>query len=109
MPQLVSDMATSTGDTYAFDTNTPGGYTLEGHATNTTSLDKIRQGDWDFVVLQEQSQRPSLPEADVNAYVYPFAKRLNDSIVKYNACAETTFFMTWGRENGDASNCPTIP
>ena len=109
MPQLLVDVATSVGDVVVKDQNTPGGYTLEGHSINNISLDKIRQGAWDYVILQEQSQRPSLQESYVEEFVYPYAKRLNDTIVKYNACAETSFYMTWGRENGDASNCGIWP
>lgn len=109
LPNLIQQVATSIGDTFTYDTSTPGGYTLQGHATNTTSLDKIRAGNWDYVVLQEQSQRPSFPDAQVANEVYPYAQRLNDSIVKYNPCAETTFYMTWGRENGDTANCGGWP
>ncbi|MBV1923627.1 MAG: T9SS type A sorting domain-containing protein, partial [Flavobacteriaceae bacterium] len=50
-----------------------------------------------------------LQDEYVEEFVYPFAQRLNDTIVKYNDCAGTTFYMTWGRENGDASNCGDWP
>ncbi len=109
LPQLLNDAAASVGDNVITDQNTPGGYSLEGHSTNAISLDKIRQGNWDFVVLQEQSQRPSLQDEYVEVNVYPYAQRLNDTIVKYNFCSETAFYMTWGRENGDASNCSIRP
>ena len=109
LPQLLVEAAASVGDIVVKDQNTPAGYTLEWHSTDVTSLNKIKQGTWDFVVLQEQSQRPSLWDAYVEEYVYPFAQRLNDTIVKYNPCAETAFYMTWGRENGDPSNCSAWP
>ncbi len=109
LAQTLEDVAASTGNTVIADTNTPGGYTLEGHTTNSVSLEKIKYGNWDFVVLQEQSQRPSLPIADVETLVYPFARKLNDSILTHNPCAETAFYMTWGRENGDAGNCKFWP
>ena len=109
LPQLLEDVASSAGDVIIKDSNTPGGYTLELHSQNTGSYIKIRSGDWDFVVLQEQSQRPSLTEAEVETLVYPYARQLNDSIVKYNPCGETAFYMTWGRKNGDASNCTIWP
>jgi hypothetical protein len=109
LPQLVADMAASTGDTLIFDSNTPGGYTLEGHFTNTTSLSKIMAGNWDYVVLQEQSQRPSFPISQVEAEVFPYARGLDSIINQYNVCAETVFYMTWGRKNGDAANCASWP
>lgn len=109
LPQMVAYMASSTGDTLCFDSNTPGGYTLQGHSTNAISLSKIAQGNWDFVVLQEQSQLPSLPISQVQVEVFPYARLLDSLITHQNSCAETIFYMTWGRKNGDASNCPTWP
>jgi len=109
LPSLVQQAAASTGNTFTYDSNTPGGYTLQGHSSNSTSQNKIKNGTWDYVVLQEQSQRPSFPDSQVSFEVYPFAQQLSDSIVKYNPCAKTTFFMTWGRENGDAGNCAGWP
>ncbi len=102
-------MANSVGDTLIYDSNTPGGYTLQGHSTNSTSLEKIMEGRWDFVVLQEQSQRPSLPIEQVVMNVFPYARFLDSVNIAHNPCGETLFYMTWGRKNGDASNCPTWP
>lgn len=109
MPQLVANMALSLGDTLIFDSNTPGGHTFQQHTTNTTTLNKIGQGGWDYVVLQEQSQLPSFPINQVETGVLPFAAQLNDLILESSPCAETIFYMTWGRKNGDAGNCPNWP
>ncbi|HEY0029708.1 MAG TPA: T9SS type A sorting domain-containing protein [Bacteroidia bacterium] len=109
LPQMLADVAASTNDTVLFDSNTPGGYTLEQHSTNATSLNKIAIGNWDYVVLQEQSQLPSFPDAQVQSSVLPFAKSLDSTINADNLCGETVFYMTWGRKNGDASNCASWP
>ena len=109
LPLLTYNLALSLGDTINYDSNTPGGYTYQGHATNATSLAKVAQGDWDFVVLQEQSQKPSFPPSQVATEVYPYAQILVDSIKSANACAEPLFYMTWGRKNGDAGNCASYP
>ena len=109
LPLLTYNLALSLGDTINYDSNTPGGYTYQGHATNATSLAKIAQGNWDFVVLQEQSQKPSFPPSQVATEVYPYAQILVDSIKSANACAEPLFYMTWGRKNGDAGNCASYP
>ena len=105
LPTLISNLATSSGDILIKDQNTPGGYTMEGHSTNTTSLSKISSDNWDFVVIQDQSQRPSFPPSQVETEVFPYAKILNDSVVANDTCSETLFFMTWGRQNGDQDNC----
>ncbi len=109
LPALVADIAQSLGDSLYHDRNTPGGYTLEGHSTNATSLAKINQGNWDYVVLQEQSQRPAFEAYYVQNDVLPYASQLNDSIKAADSCTQTVFYMTWGRKNGDQINCQFDP
>ena len=38
LPQTVADLATSMGDSLIFDAYTPGGYTLQMHSTDATTL-----------------------------------------------------------------------
>lgn len=105
LPSLVAQMAQSGGDNIQTEDNLPGGYTFELHAGDPTSLQKIAQGNWDYVVMQGQSQRPAFPESQVQSYVYPYARKLDSLIKASNPCGRTMFFRTWGRKNGDASNC----
>ena len=109
LPQMLSNLALSNNDTVSYDSSMPGGYTFESHTTNAVTLNKIAIGNWDFVVLQEQSQRPAFSPAQVAAEVYPYAQILNDAIEAANPCTQTVFYMTWGRQNGDAANCPFYP
>jgi hypothetical protein len=69
----------------------------------------LTSGNWNFVVLQEQSQLPSFPDDQVAVEVYPYARILDSVINLYNPCAETVFYRTWGRKDGDASNCASWP
>ncbi|MFM7015203.1 MAG: DUF4886 domain-containing protein, partial [Bacteroidota bacterium] len=109
LPMLLSNVAQSTGDSIIYDSNCIGGYTFQLHSTNATTMQKIAQGNFDFVVLQEQSQLPSFPISQVQSSVYPYAQQLDSLITAANPCTETVFYMTWGRKNGDASNCPNWP
>lgn len=109
LPQMTASVALSAGDTLVFQSNVPGGTTLRQHSTNATSLGLIAQGNWDYVVLQEQSQYPAFPDAQVAAEVYPFARKLDSLITAANGCTETVFYRTWGRKNGDQQNCPFFP
>ncbi len=109
LPNLVYQFSLSKGDTIITGSNTPGGYTFELHTTDSTSLAKIYSEQWDYVVLQEQSQLPSFPPSQVAQEVYPFATMLDSMIHDNNSCSETVFYMTWGRKNGDASNCAGYP
>ena len=97
LPQLFVDLSRSGGKEVIVDSNTPGGYTLEQHATNSTSLEKIAVGIWDYVILQEQSQIPTIDHWRYNS-MYPAARLLDSLIHEHNE--QTAFFMTWGRKYG---------
>ncbi len=112
LPQLTADCALSIGFAgmpLEVASSTPGGTTFQMHTTNATSQNLINQGNWDYVVLQEQSQLPSFPDGQVAAECFPFATQLNNQILAVDSCTETVFYMTWGRQNGDASNCASWP
>lgn len=106
LPLMVSEFALNTGDVLDYDSNLIGGYTLGSHFTNTTSLNKILAKNWDYVVLQEQSQLPSFPNS--TQFIDGFTN-LSNYIKQNNSCTQVSAFMTWGYENGDTSNCPYNP
>ena len=108
LPELVQRVAESAGDAIEYQSNTPGGCTFAQHCTNR-SMDLIRQGGWDVVVLQEQSQLPSFPQSQVEVEVFPYAQRLVDSVYAHNHEGEPMFYMTWGRKHGDQHNAPYFP
>jgi PKD repeat protein len=109
LPLMLKNVAASTGDVVIYDGNLIGGFSLQDHSTQLGTLTKIAAGGWDYVVLQEQSQRPSFSDNQVLHSVYPYAKHLDSLIRLHNPCAETVFYNTWGRKNGDAQNCPLWP
>jgi hypothetical protein len=104
LPQIIYDIAISLNDTLIFDSQTPGGYTLEQHSADSISTNKIRLGGWDFVVMQEQSQLPAFIE-----YLSSGPYNLSHLIKEFNPCARKMYYMTWGRKNGDATNCAAWP
>lgn len=109
LPQLTKDVALSAGDTLEFDAHTPGGAQLSQHASSATAIQKIYSRNWDHVVLQAQSQEPSFSQTQVQQMVYPYAKILCDTIRANDSCTRPIFYRTWGRKNGDASNCGVAP
>ena len=109
LPDLVKQIALSFGDSLIHDSSTPGGANFNTHTNNTQTLAKINQQQWDYVVLQAQSQEPSLSPGYVNANVYPAVQTLINIIAQSSLCIEPMFFMTWGRKYGDASNCVPWP
>lgn len=108
LPQATADIAASCGDTLNFSSSAPGGCTFQQHLSNTTTQSLIAQGGWNFVILQEQSQLPSFPISQVENECFPYAQRLSQ-MIREKGNEEVAFYMTWGRKNGDASNCANYP
>lgn len=106
LPLMVSELAATTGDVLIYDSHLPGGYTLQDHFSNATSLAKIGADDWDYIILQEQSQRPAF--INPNSFMSGFGQ-LEDYIEQTTPCAQVGAYMTWGYENGDAQNCASNP
>lgn len=105
LPELVQKIALSTNDYIDYQSYTPGGSRFQQHASNPVVLNKIAEGNWDYVVLQEQSQLPSFSQQQVAAQVYPYAQQLVNAIKQANPCGSAIFYMTWGRKFGDQPNC----
>jgi hypothetical protein len=97
LPTLFVNLAQSGGYPVVKDMSAPGGYTLEQHTTNSTTLAKISQGTWDYVVIQEQSQYPVI-EYYRDSSMYPSARILDSLIRSYGQ--QTAFYMTWGWRDG---------
>lgn len=109
LPLLCKDLAFSVGDTLDVDWNAPGAFTFQMHASDGATLGKMSVGNWNYVVLQEQSQLPALSDADVAADVFPYAHILDSIVHNKNACGRSVFFQTWGYKNGDVVDCPAYP
>lgn len=105
LPGLVEKVANSAGDTIITDSHCKSGYSLQQHTMDSMSVAKIKQGGWDVVVLQEQSQLPSFRLDYVKANSFPYAKYLDSLIIAFNPKSEVLFYRTWGRKNGDTSMC----
>lgn len=101
LPGVLTSVANSLNKKVYYDQNTPGGYNFSNHASNATTQSKIKLKNWDYVILQAQSQEPSFPDAQVNTETLPYAMELADSVYANNFCSEVMYYMTWGRENGD--------
>jgi len=110
LAKMIQDIALDMGDSLEYDTYTPGGQTLSGHASNFGLFhSRVSQKDYDIVVIQAQSQEPSFSPSQVASQTLPYARQLDSVINSIDACIRTCFFMTWGRENGDQMNCPSYP
>ena len=67
------------------------GYNLENHWNDSNTIRIIREGKWDYVVLQEQSQIPVINQKKF----YDFAQKFDEEIRSNGA--KTILLMTWER------------
>jgi hypothetical protein len=106
LPQLVQSLSSSAGKTLIIDSNMPGGYPISSHLNDATTLSKISQGNWDYVVLQEQSQIPTIDFYRYND-MYPAMSDLKALVEQFNPCTRIITYMTWGRRFGGMQCDPT--
>lgn len=97
LPSMFNLLSASLGKAVYTEMSAPGGYSLEQHLTNPDTQNKISKGNWNYVVLQEQSQMPTIEFYRYHS-TYPSARKLDSIIKSYNS--NTMFFMTWGRRYG---------
>ncbi len=109
LPLLFHDLALSGGDSVIYDGSLAGGFTFNSQSTYAPTIQKIYSQQWDYVVLQGQSQEPSFPPFQVQTETFPYAAKLDSLIHDNDSCTQTVFYMTWGKKYGDQSNCAGYP
>src|SRR6185503_4740612 len=65
MPGMLVGLARAGGVNLEVTQHTPGGSTLAQHSTNPAVISLLEAGGWDYVVIQEQSERPAFREEQV--------------------------------------------
>lgn len=106
LPSVLTDVAASQNQHLECRMHAPGGARFFNHLFNSEVLSLIQEGNWDFVVLQGQSQEVAFPDGQFFSEVYPDAKGLDSLAKTYNPDARVLFYMTWGYRYGDPTNCP---
>jgi hypothetical protein len=97
LPAVFRDLARAGGQNVETSMVANGGETLATHAASPASVNAISGSRWQFVVLQEQSEIPSL-EADRQGQMYP-AARVLVGIVR-TAGATPILLQTWAHRDG---------
>lgn len=101
LPSVFANLARSGGHRVETGTAAGDGWTLADHAGSPATAAKLASASWDVVVLQEQSQVPSVEEFR-QTQMYPAAQQLVRSI--RNRGAHPLFYGTWGRRQGWPEN-----
>jgi hypothetical protein len=104
VPALLRALAAHAGIRIVAEGETPGGRTLAEHAATPQILQRIQQSAWDVVVLQEQSELPSLSEETRTRDMYPAGLKLAQAVSA--AGAQAWLYGTYAHQNGDRANLP---
>jgi len=100
LPGLFQGLADSLGFAVFIDQRIPGGLYLWDHARSSETEVKIRERQWDYVILQGVGRLMAYPEAFLDHPVYPSLVRLRDIIVDNCASTRIVFCMPWAYEDG---------
>lgn len=99
VPKQFRKIAESRGRKVRVGHSTYGGWTLAKHAAYPPTLEKLRNGKWDVVVIQEQSQLPARNEGIRRMAMDPAVSFL---VAEARAAeAVPLLYQTWGRRDGD--------
>jgi hypothetical protein len=105
MPAMIARLAAAGGARrpFGYRRETPGGYGLSDHLANGQFRRQLVPGAWDFVVLQEQGQRPSWrsPAQRENEFYAP-ARSLVRELRSLGL--PVVFYQTFARRDGDGTN-----
>lgn len=109
LPGILTRLAQTNGKTVLAASFTSGGARFMTHWQNEDLKQAIKNGNYDIMILQGQSQEVAFPPAQFQTEVYPYAQKLDSLFKLYNPEGRVVFFMTWGYKYGDANNCPFYP
>ena len=101
LPGMFAALAKAGGHPIQTGMVAPGGWTLAEHLTSAQTLDMLQSSKWDFVVIQEQSEIPSV-EQTRSQDMYPAAGALVQKIRQTGA--QPIFFLTWAHRDGWPEN-----
>lgn len=101
LPATFEKLAQAGGHKVETASSAEGGWTFFDHNNSSNTHNLIESGNWDYVVLQEQSQIPASEQARVQG-MYPAAR---DLVRKIKATGATpVFFVTWAHRDGWPDN-----
>lgn len=107
IPKIFESIAEREGKRVKVDQVTRAAWRLENHAAAEETLQKIANGNWDVVVLQEQSVLPTFPEQERSSSMYPAVNKLAATAKSIGAIP--VLFQTWGRKGGERTQGEPYP
>ena len=99
LPKEFGRLAESKGKQVRIGHSTYGGWSLEKHSANPGTLRKLREGNWDAVVIQDYSTNPSRGEFMRRWRMDPGVRFFAKEVRAIGAVP--LLYQTWGRRDGD--------
>jgi hypothetical protein len=99
LPDMVDSLAGSAGVGVEVEDRSQPGWWLRDHAASAGTVELIESGDWDVVVLQEQSILPSVRD-QARSEMFPAAIALANRATMSGS--DVLLFETWGHRGGSA-------
>lgn len=100
LPVLFQNLSNSLGDSVYVGSITQGGYTIQDHANNPQHINKLLEKNWNYFIVQEQSQIPTIDHY-FQQLSLPYLAVLNSYFQLHaDHCAKVGLFLTWGRRFG---------
>jgi len=97
LPGMFSELACAGGHQVETGMAAEGGWTLADHVASVDTFQKLKAQQWDYVVLQEQSQIPAV-ENYRDQVMYPAVRTLVSKIKELGE--QPYLFLTWGHRDG---------
>jgi hypothetical protein len=108
MPRMIAGLANADRWSRPFDfaMDAPGGSTLVQHVASNEAARLLRQGHWDYMVLQDQQQASSFSQFPQQLERDFLGSIRTLDIIGRAAGAKTVLYMTAARLDGDPDNMP---
>lgn len=101
LPAMVQSIAETNGVKMAYTKVLKGGERLKGHLGNPRLINLLKEGGWDYVVVQENSSLPAYDTDFVRREVYPYAHTIDSLAHAGTPDVKVVFYMTWGHKYGN--------
>ena len=104
IPVLLEELAEASNYELQTDMHAPGGTGFVNHVSNPLVYDKIREGNWDFVILQGGTSEMAGFSQPIQSTV-DRTQQIADSVYLHNPCAQILFFELHAQEINYNPDC----
>lgn len=104
LPAMVSKLAAEQKIKLAPTRFLKGGEHLSGHYANPELIKALKDGGWDYVVIQEYSAGPAQSTREVIDDTYRYAHLLDSLAHDGSPDCQVIFYMTWGHKKTNVHN-----